>query len=75
MRETHRRREHPRPGWISPVVLSAGRVAGVWELDGDVLRIGLFAEGRGIAADRLDAEAGRVGAAIGRELRVSIETR
>lgn len=73
--EERRREVSKAAGWISPVVLSAGRVAGVCELDGDVLRIGLFAESRGIAADRLDAEAGRVGAAIGRELRVSIETR
>lgn len=59
-------------GWISPVVLDAGRVAGVWNLDDDRLTVTLFAEGRKIAKSVMRTETDRVGAALGRELQLSV---
>lgn len=49
-----------------------GRVAGVWALQDDVLAVTRFEENEPIPLDRLDAEAQRVGAALGRELRISL---
>lgn len=54
-----------RPGgWISPVVLAGGRVAGTWSKDGPSLSVELFAE-RAAMLDRdgLSAASRRLGAA------------
>lgn len=56
-------------GWISPVVVYGGRVAGVWRVDDDVVGVSLWEDlPRGPLAD----EAERVAAALGRPLRVTI---
>jgi hypothetical protein len=69
----HRRADVSRTaGWISPVVLDAGRVAGVWKLDGGVLLVSLFAESRELDARALARETERIGAAVGRQLRLSM---
>jgi hypothetical protein len=44
-------------GWIAPVVLVAGRVAGTWEVAGGAVRIALFAETLPVDEDVLTAEA------------------
>jgi Winged helix DNA-binding domain len=44
-------------GWIAPVVLVAGRVAGTWEVEGGAVRIALFAEAPPMDGDVLTAEA------------------
>lgn len=62
-------------GWISPVVIAGGRVVGVWKLEGELLEVSLFAEGRPVAAKALASEAERVGAAVGRELRLAVARR
>jgi hypothetical protein len=59
-------------GWISPVVLEGGRVAGVWDLDGDTVAVTVFEEAAPVDSDGLDAEAARLGAFLGRELRVVV---
>jgi hypothetical protein len=70
-----RRREVSKTaGWISPVVLERGRVAGVWSIDGDRLRVSIFRESGVTDAGAIHTEGERVGRAIGRELSVSIET-
>lgn len=69
----HRRGNVSRTaGWISPVVIAGGRAVGVWKLEGEQLEVSLFAEGRPVAAKALASEAERVGAAVGRELRLVI---
>jgi hypothetical protein len=59
-------------GWIAPVVSRGGRVAGVWEIDGDSLAVGLFPEAGTIERTLLNDEAARVGDFLGRELRVTV---
>jgi hypothetical protein len=61
-------------GWISPVVIAGGRVVGVWEIDGEQLKIRLFAEATPIDSSLLEAEAARVATIVGQELRVSVGT-
>ncbi len=69
-----RRRQVSRAaGWISPVVLYGGRVAGVWELRDDLLTVTLFAPPTARVSKLLRSEAERVGAALRRELRVCLE--
>ena len=59
-------------GWISPVVVSGGVVAGTWELDGDVVQIAWFGEAGRPPARLLKAEVERLGSTLGRELRSRI---
>ena len=59
-------------GWISPVVLAGGRVAGVWRLDGDTITVTPFAERRAIADADVAGEVRRIARALGRQLSVVI---
>jgi hypothetical protein len=61
-------------GWISPVVVSGGVVSGTWELDGDRVRIGWFGELGKLPRRALEAEAARLSAILGRELRPELGT-
>ncbi|MGB9185985.1 MAG: crosslink repair DNA glycosylase YcaQ family protein [Solirubrobacteraceae bacterium] len=71
----HRRAAVSRTaGWISPLLLDAGRVAGVWSREGDQLVVTRFAESRRIGASVLAAEARRVAAALGRTLTLVVVT-
>lgn len=56
------------------MLLSGGRVAGVWEIDGERLAIALFAEEGPVDDDQLELERERLVARIGRELRLSVTT-
>lgn len=50
-------------GWISPVILAGGRVAGTWTSDGAALAAELFSEQAGaVARQALEGEAQRIGA-------------
>jgi hypothetical protein len=50
-------------GWISPVVLAGGRVAGTCLQDGHALAVELFAErAASVPRDGLTADSGRIGA-------------
>jgi DNA glycosylase AlkZ-like len=60
-------------GWISPVVIHQGRVAGTWQPDGGSLRVSLFAESEPVDRAALETECARVAACIGREMAVSLE--
>lgn len=60
-------------GWISPVVVAGGRVAGTWEVSGPVLAVVLFEEAA-VAADALAAEAARIAAILGQSLRLAVRT-
>lgn len=58
----HRRAEVSRAaGWISPVVVSGGRVAGVWERGDGGVRVTLFPEAGEVPAAELAAEIARIG--------------
>jgi len=71
----HRRAQVSRTaGWISPLVLDAGRVAGVWSLTSNRLAVAMFKESRRIGARVLEAEARRVGRALGRRLELIVST-
>jgi Winged helix DNA-binding domain len=54
-------------GWISPVVVLDGRVAGVWEVSGSGLSVTLFEE---VPVAKLKAEAARLGELMGEKLRL-----
>ncbi|NUO60911.1 MAG: winged helix DNA-binding domain-containing protein [Hamadaea sp.] len=47
-------------GWISPVVIHRGRVAGVWESDGDTVSVRLFRERSDVPKTQIQAEATRI---------------
>ncbi|WP_232665946.1 winged helix DNA-binding domain-containing protein [Pseudonocardia sp. TRM90224] len=61
-------------GWISPVVVVDGRVAGTWTADGETLAIELFGEERAPNRDALDAEVEVLGKALGRPLAPTLRT-
>jgi hypothetical protein len=58
---THRRGEVSKAaGWIAPVVIAGGKVAGTWRVDGGRIVIHLFPETTGLPADVLAAETERI---------------
>jgi hypothetical protein len=61
-------------GWIAPVLISRGAVVGTWELDGDVLAVSLFAEFGALDADALATETERIGACLGRSVKLAVHT-
>jgi len=60
-------------GWISPVVVAGGRVAGTWELDDSTVQVKLFGAGE-VADDPLTAEVDRIGGILGRPLQLAVQT-
>jgi Winged helix DNA-binding domain len=57
---SHRAEVSRAAGWIAPVVVAAGRVAGTWELDGGKVQVRLFDDADPIPSSALDAEVARV---------------
>lgn len=55
-------------GWISPVVVAGGVVAGTWEADGDRVRLAWFGESGKPPRAALEAEVERLGSIIGRSM-------
>ncbi|GGU72043.1 hypothetical protein GCM10010211_42370 [Streptomyces albospinus] len=70
-----RRKEVSRAGgWISPVVVHEGRVAGVWEFTEGAVAVTLFAEHGGIPRAALEAEAAHLSRCTGRERVLEVRT-
>jgi hypothetical protein len=66
----HRRSLVSRPaGWITPVVIVGGIVSGTWQLDGDIVRVGWFAESGKVPERELTTEVAWLATVLGRELR------
>lgn len=63
----HRSRVSRAGGWISPVVVIGGRVAGVWELAEDRIEVSLFPGVEQPPREVLEAEADHVARACGQE--------
>jgi len=59
-------------GWISPVVVSGGVVAGTWELDEDHVTVDWFGEAGRAPSKVLPAEVERLGDIVGRGLRLKV---
>ncbi len=59
-------------GWIAPVVVSRGVIAGTWELGGEEVRVDWFAEAGRVPKRRLGAEVERLGSIVGRPLRLVV---
>jgi hypothetical protein len=59
-------------GWIAPVVLAGGRVAGTWRAARGVLDVALFTEAGEIRRAALASESARVGAFLGADLRLVV---
>ena len=65
----HRAKVSRTAGWISPVVLHQGRIAGVWNLDGGRLAVELFGK---VPKRALAAEANRVTELLGVAARLAV---
>jgi hypothetical protein len=61
----HRSEISRTAGWISPVVLAGGRVAGVWDMADGAVNVTLFDK---VARKALAAEVARLGRILGRDL-------
>ncbi len=61
-------------GWISPVVVYEGRVAGVWELTDDAVDVQLFADSPVIPIEALEAESGHVALCTGHARPLTVRT-
>jgi winged helix DNA-binding protein len=59
-------------GWIAPVLLAGGRVAGTWELNGTRLDVTPFPDAPRVSAADLQAEAGWIEAVTGAALTVKV---
>ncbi|MFI6509090.1 winged helix DNA-binding domain-containing protein [Streptosporangium sp. NPDC050855] len=60
-------------GWISPVVVSRGRVCGTWAAEEDVLSVTVWKE-CDVPRKGLEAERDRLGVVLGRDLTLSVRT-
>ena len=60
-------------GWIAPVVLVGGVVQGTWEVVGERLVVDWFTEAGAVPKKSLLAEADRVAAVLGRDLRLAVK--
>lgn len=65
----HRAEVSRKSGWISPVVVAGGRVAGVWQVDGGTLEITLF---EGVPRESLESETARIADLVSRDLRLVV---
>ncbi|WP_220377946.1 hypothetical protein [Streptomyces inhibens] len=61
-------------GWISPVVVHEGRVAGVWEFTEESVAVTLFAERGEVPRAGLEAEAAHPARRTGRERPLMVRT-
>jgi hypothetical protein len=58
-------------GWIAPIVVAGGVIAGTWELADDQVAVAWFREAGRVPAKPLAAEAERVGSILGRPISLS----
>ncbi|MFH8571728.1 winged helix DNA-binding domain-containing protein [Streptomyces sp. NPDC017993] len=61
-------------GWISPVVVHEGRVAGVWEFTEESVAVTLFAEHGEVPRAGLETEAAHLARCTGRERSLAVRT-
>ncbi|MFE5729991.1 winged helix DNA-binding domain-containing protein [Streptomyces sp. NPDC056528] len=61
-------------GWITPVVVHRGRVAGVWEINDGTVDVQLFSESSEVPKDALEAEVGHLEVCSGRSYAMSVRT-
>lgn len=59
-------------GWIAPIVVAGGVVAGTWNLDGDAVRVAWFREAGKPQRRRLQAEVKSLGETLDRPLLLSL---
>jgi hypothetical protein len=71
--QAHRRLVSKQSGWIAPLVVAGGVVAGTWELKDDVVRIGSFAGSR-LRKRQVTGEVARLGTLLARELTSEVAT-
>lgn len=62
-------------GWIAPIVVRGGVVAGTWDLDGGAVRVDWFTEAGRPPVSALKAEVARLATILDRELRLASATR
>ncbi|MBJ7602633.1 MAG: AlkZ family DNA glycosylase [Candidatus Dormibacteraeota bacterium] len=61
-------------GWISPVVVAEGRVAGTWDVAGTTLQVVLFKQSGPVPHAEIETEAARIGTYSGTDLTLSVRT-
>ena len=59
-------------GWISPVVVAGGVVAGTWELDRDDVRVAWFSEAGRMPRRAISAEVERLSSILARDLSLAV---
>ena len=59
-------------GWIAPIVVAGGVVAGTWELDGDAVGVAWFGEARKPRRGALEQEVKRLATIYDRPLRLEV---
>jgi hypothetical protein len=62
----HRDKVSKAAGWISPIVVSGGRITGVWELDGDEVVVSVFPGEDTPSTAEMEAEVAHVARATGK---------
>ncbi|HYI21190.1 MAG TPA: crosslink repair DNA glycosylase YcaQ family protein [Candidatus Limnocylindrales bacterium] len=69
---TRRSKVSLQSGWISPVVIAGGAVAGTWVVEDETLDIAWFSEAGRVPRNAIDSEGRRLGNLLGRPLNPSI---
>jgi len=67
-----RRHVSRQSGWIAPVVVHGGAVAGTWKIDSDRVVVEWFNESGSVPRGPLDREVGRLGAILDRDLGLEV---
>jgi winged helix DNA-binding protein len=76
--EVHHDKVHRTAGWVTPIVVIDGRVAGTWEIESDkggagTVAVRSFGRWRGGARRALEPEVDRIAAFLNRPLRLEVQ--
>jgi hypothetical protein len=74
LRSQRRKAVSRTSGWITPVVVHRGRVAGVWEVSDGTVDVQLFSESAEVPKEALEAEVAHLEACHGQSYTMSVRT-
>jgi hypothetical protein len=70
--DAHHDRVHRTAGWVTPIVVVDGRVAGTWEIEAGKVVVQPFDRWRGGARRELEPEVARIAAYLDRPLQIEM---